>query len=87
MAKREKPGDIVSMDNLPPSGPDLNPIEIAFAKLKAHLRRAGALTIEETLDALIVVQASSANQKISRTPPSTAPATPWDHIHCEHSGH
>lgn len=26
--------------------PDLNPIEMAFAKLKAHLRRIGAPTIE-----------------------------------------
>lgn len=28
---------------LPPYSPDLNPIEMAFAKLKAHLRRIGAL--------------------------------------------
>jgi len=27
---------------LPPYSPDLNPIELAFAKLKAHLRRIGA---------------------------------------------
>ena len=32
---------------LPPYSPDLNPIEMAFAKLKAHLRRIGARTIEE----------------------------------------
>jgi len=32
---------------LPPYSPDLNPIEMAFAKLKAHLRRIGAHTIEE----------------------------------------
>ena len=31
---------------LPPYGPDLNPIEMAFAKLKAHLRRIGARTID-----------------------------------------
>lgn len=30
---------------LPPYSPDLNPIEMAFAKLKAHLRRIGARTI------------------------------------------
>jgi len=30
---------------LPPYCPDLNPIEMAFAKLKAHLRRIGARTI------------------------------------------
>jgi transposase len=32
---------------LPPYSPDLNPIEMAFAKLKAHLRRIGARTIDE----------------------------------------
>jgi transposase len=31
---------------LPPYSPDLNPIEMAFAKLKAHLRRVGARTID-----------------------------------------
>jgi transposase len=31
---------------LPPYSPDLNPIEMAFAKLKAHLRRIGARTID-----------------------------------------
>ena len=31
---------------LPPYSPDLNPIEMAFSKLKAHLRRTGARTIE-----------------------------------------
>jgi len=31
---------------LPPYSPDLNPIEMAFAKLKAHLRAAGARTYE-----------------------------------------
>lgn len=31
---------------LPPYSPDLNPIEMAFSKLKAHLRKAGARTIE-----------------------------------------
>ena len=31
---------------LPPYSPDLNPIEMAFSKLKAHLRRIGARTIE-----------------------------------------
>jgi transposase len=32
---------------LPPYSPDLNPIEMAFSKLKAHLRRMGARTIDE----------------------------------------
>jgi transposase len=31
---------------LPPYSPDLNPIEMAFAKLKAHLRAASARTYE-----------------------------------------
>ncbi|UEM18673.1 transposase [Skermanella mucosa] len=31
----------------PPYSPDLNPIEMAFAKLRAHLRRIGARTIDE----------------------------------------
>ena len=31
---------------LPPYSPDLNPIEMAFAKLKAHLRRIKARTFE-----------------------------------------
>lgn len=32
---------------LPPYSPDLNPIEMAFSKLKAHLRRIGARNIDE----------------------------------------
>jgi transposase len=32
---------------LPPYSPDLNPIELAFAKLKAHLRQAAARTLNE----------------------------------------
>lgn len=32
---------------LPPYSPDLNPIEMAFSKLKAHLRRMGARTIDD----------------------------------------
>jgi transposase len=31
---------------LPPYSPDLNPIELAFAKLKALLRKAGRRTVE-----------------------------------------
>ena len=31
---------------LPSYSPDLNPIEMAFSKLKAHLRRIGARTID-----------------------------------------
>ena len=32
---------------LPHYSPDLNPIEMAFAKLKAHLRRIGARTLDD----------------------------------------
>ena len=32
---------------LPPYSPDLNPIEMAFAKLKAHLRKAKARSIDD----------------------------------------
>lgn len=37
---------------LPPYSPDLNPIEMAFAKLKAHLRRIGARTIDDLCKAV-----------------------------------
>ena len=37
---------------LPPHSPDLNPIELAFSKLKAHLRRIGARTFDQMFDAL-----------------------------------
>ena len=37
---------------LPAYSPDLNPIEMAFAKLKAHLRRIGARTFNDLITAL-----------------------------------
>ena len=37
---------------LPPYSPDLNPIEMAFSKLKAHLRRIGARTFTEGFNAI-----------------------------------
>jgi transposase len=37
----------VGIRYLPPYSPDLNPIELAFAKLKAHLRQAAARTLED----------------------------------------
>ena len=40
---------------LPPYSPDLNPIEMAFAKLKAHLRRIGARTFTQMFDAIAEV--------------------------------
>ena len=35
-----------------PYSPDLNPIEMAFSKLKAHLRRIGARTFTDLFHAL-----------------------------------
>jgi len=37
---------------LPPYSPDLNPIEQAYSKLKAHLRRIGARTFDQLITAL-----------------------------------
>jgi transposase len=37
---------------LPPYSPDLNPIEMAFAKLKAHLRKRAARTIQDLWQAI-----------------------------------
>ena len=37
---------------LPPYSPDLNPIEMAFAKLKAHLRRMAARTFDAITEAV-----------------------------------
>jgi transposase len=42
----------VSLRYLPPYSPDLNPIELAFAKLKAHLRQAAARTLDELQSAV-----------------------------------
>ena len=37
---------------LPPYSPDLNPIEMAFSKLKAHLRRMKARTFDTLLESV-----------------------------------
>lgn len=37
---------------LPPYSPDLNPIEMAFAQLKAHLRKAAARTVPALWDSI-----------------------------------
>ena len=42
----------VGLRFLPPYSPDLNPIEQAFAKLKAHLRQAAARTLDDLNGAL-----------------------------------
>ena len=40
---------------LPAYSPDLNPIEMAFSKLKAHLRRIGARTVDDLTNAVASV--------------------------------
>lgn len=47
---------------LPPYSPDLNPIELCWSKLKAHLRSVGARTYETLSDAI-----SAAIKKITAT--------------------
>jgi transposase len=37
---------------LPQYSPDLNPIELAFSKLKAHLRKAAARTFDDLIKAI-----------------------------------
>ena len=40
---------------LPPYSPDFNPIEQVFAKLKAHLRKAAARTVDDLWAAITVI--------------------------------
>lgn len=40
---------------LPPYSPELNPIEMAFSTLKAHLRRIGARTFTDIFNALVEI--------------------------------
>ena len=42
----------VGVRYLPPYSPDFNPIELAFAKLKAHLRQTAARTLDDLHSAL-----------------------------------
>ena len=53
---------------LPPYSPDFNPIENAFAKLKAMLRRAAARTV----DALWKVIAQPSKPSHQRSAPTTS---------------
>ena len=48
---------------LPPYSPDLNPIEMAFAKLKAALRKAAARSIEALVHAITVALAAFTARK------------------------
>lgn len=47
-----------SVRNLPPYSPDLNPIEMAFAKLKVHLRQSAARTLADLTLAVVTALAS-----------------------------
>ena len=40
---------------LPPYNPDLNPMEMAFSRLKAHLRRIGARTFTDVFSAVAAI--------------------------------
>jgi transposase len=42
----------VELRYLPPYSPDLNPIELAFAKIKAHLRQAAARNLKHLITAV-----------------------------------
>jgi transposase len=52
----------VGVRHLPPYSPDLNPIELAFAKLKARLRQAAARTLEDLLGAVAAALGSFSSQ-------------------------
>jgi transposase len=43
---------VAELRYLPPYSPDLNPIEMAFSKLKALLKKAAARTMQELWDAI-----------------------------------
>ena len=61
---------------LPAYSPDLNPIEQAFAKIKAHLRKAEARTFEPHFGAPSVTSAISSSHKsvgTSSEPPDMRP--------------
>ena len=49
-AKLHKGKDLIPF--LPPDSPDLNPIEQAFSRLKAHLRKIGARSFSDLITAI-----------------------------------
>jgi transposase len=61
---------------LPAYSPDLNPIEQAFAKLKAHLRKAGTRTVEALWRAIGHICDSSSRRSVGTTsrPPDMHPS-------------
>ena len=59
---------------LPRYSPDLNPIEMAFAKLKAHLRRIGARTLPRAVGEICGTRALRAKPARSIGAAPTTPA-------------
>lgn len=45
----------VGLHSCPPYSPDLNPMDMAFFKIRAHLRRIGARTFTDLFDAIAQV--------------------------------
>ena len=58
------------LNYLPPYSPDLNPIEMAFAKLKTLLRKAAARTTESLWDAIADVLAAFTPHECAQLPRS-----------------
>jgi transposase len=50
---------------LPPYSPDLNPIEMAFAKLNAALRKAAARSMETLTNAIAYARAAFTAPRVS----------------------
>jgi transposase len=54
---------------LPPYSPDLNPIEMAFSKLKSHLRKTAAKTIDDLWKAIGNICALFSSKNVQITSP------------------
>ncbi len=46
--------EILCADFLPPYSPDFNPIEMAFSKFKAFLKKTAARTVDDLWDAIAI---------------------------------
>ena len=64
-----------SLRYLPLYSPDLNPIENAFSKLKAILRKAAARTVDSLWNAMSTVSGTPFATRCRASHPRTAPAT------------
>ena len=61
---------------LPPYGPDFNPIELAFAKLKAFLRAMRPRTFEQVCDVIAAAPVSLRPTNAPTTPATAATELP-----------